>query len=168
MLDTMTTTKVAASLCGALLVFLLGKWAAEILYHVDGHGEQAYVIETESADSASEAAPEVSFAELLTAADVDKGARVFNKCKACHKLEDGANGTGPYLFGVVDRPVAAASGFGYSDAMASHGGEWTPDALNEFLTKPSTYVPGTSMSFAGLKKIEDRANLVAYLATYAN
>ncbi|MDU9002861.1 c-type cytochrome [Sedimentitalea todarodis] len=163
-MDTMTYTKAAAGFLGALLVLLLANWAAGGLYHVGGHGdaEAAYVIEVDEGEAAEETA-EVSFDEMMMAADVDKGAKVFKKCSACHKLEDGANSTGPYLYGVVGRPVASVSGFGYSDAMAAAGGDWTPDHLNEFLTKPSDAVPGTTMSFAGLKKIDDRVNLIAYL-----
>lgn len=163
-MDTMTATKAVAALCGALLVLLLGKWVAESIYHVGGHGEQAYVIEVApAADGHGGGEAEVSFDELMAAADVDKGAKVFKKCAACHKLEDGANATGPYLFGVVNRPIGTAKGFGYSAPMAGHGGDWTPENLSEFLTKPSAYVSGTSMGFAGLKKVEDRVNVIAYL-----
>lgn len=163
MLDTMTFTKIAGGLCGALLVFLLGQWAAEELYHVGGHGEQAYVIDTGDTGEVEEVVEEVSFDELLAAADIDKGARVYNKCKACHKLEAGANGTGPYLYGIVGRAKAAADGFGYSSALEGMGGEWTPENLDGFLERPADYAPGTSMSFAGLRKAEDRANVIAYL-----
>jgi cytochrome c len=143
-------------------VFLLGKWAAEGLYHMDSHGQASYVIEVEQADAA-EAEEEVSFEELLAAADASKGAKVFKKCSACHKLEDGANSTGPHLYGIVGRPVASVDGFSYSGAMSGKGGEWTAEELNAFLTKPSAAVSGTSMSFAGLKKVKDRVNLIAYL-----
>ena len=162
MFDTMTLTKATAGLCGALLVLLLGKWVAEELYHVEAHGEASYVIEVADAGAASDE-PEVDFSELLAAADVSKGAKVFKKCSACHKLEAGVNSTGPSLYGIVDRPKAAEAGFGYSGSLAGMGGEWTVDNLNAFLTKPSAYVPGTSMSFSGLKKDKDRANLIAYL-----
>jgi cytochrome c len=161
-MDTMTLTKAAAGLFGALLVFLLGKWAAEGLYHMDSHGQASYVIEVEQA-GAAEAEEEVSFEELLAAADASKGAKVFKKCSACHKLEDGANSTGPHLYGIVGRAVAAADGFSYSGAMSSKGGEWTAEELDAFLTKPSAAVSGTSMSFAALKKVKDRVNLIAYL-----
>jgi cytochrome c len=164
----MTFTKVAASLCGALLVFLLGKWAADILYSVDGHGQQAYVIETDSGEDTAAVEEEVSFADVLASADIEKGARVYRKCSACHKLEVGENGTGPYLYGIVGREIAAADGFGYSDALASAEGAWTPEELDAFLEKPSSYAPGTSMSFAGLNKIEDRANVIAYLDSLDN
>ncbi|MBC6407971.1 MAG: c-type cytochrome [Rhodobacteraceae bacterium] len=168
MLDTMTFTKVAASFCGALLVFLLGKWAAEELYHVDSHGEQSYAIDTGADEGDSEPVEEVSFADLMASADIDKGARVFRKCSACHKLEAGENVTGPYLYGVVNRGIGAAQGFGYSSALADRGGVWTPEELSAFLQKPRTYAPGTSMNFAGLDKAEDRANVIVYLDSLDN
>jgi len=165
----MTLTKVVAALCGALLIFLLGKWAAEEMYHMGGHGEASYVIEIESdedTDMGSEA--EVSFDELMAAADVAKGAKVFKKCGACHKLDDAVNSTGPYLYGVVGRSVGIADGFGYSAAVSGLGGEWTPERMSEFLTKPKAFAPGTTMSFAGLKKVSDRVNVIAYLDSLDN
>lgn len=165
-MDTMTVTKVASSLFGALLVLLLAKWAAEGIYHVGGHGEQAYVIETTGGDdSGAEEDAGPAFEEVLASADVDKGASVFKKCAACHKLEPGVNATGPSLAGVVGRDIGGVASFGYSAAMADHGGVWGPEELNAFLEKPKDYIPGTAMSFNGLKKITDRANLVAYLQT---
>jgi cytochrome c len=163
MFDTMTITKIAGGLCGALLVFLLGKTAADILYVSHGHGEQSYVIETGAAEAATTGEVGPSFEELYAAGDVEKGAKIFKKCSACHKVESGANSTGPYLFGVVGRAKGAATGFGYSTALVALGGDWTPDELNHFLTKPKVFVPGTTMSFAGLPKIEDRANVIVYL-----
>jgi cytochrome c len=162
-MDTMTLTKVTAALCGAFLVLLLGKWAADVLYQPAEQEEAAYVIEIESGDSEGEEVAQVDFSELMASADIGKGAKVFKKCSACHKLEDGVNATGPYLYGVVGRSVATAAGFGYSGAMSGKGGEWSAEALNEFLTKPSAAVSGTSMSFSGLKKQSDRVNLIAYL-----
>ncbi|CUH98890.1 c-type cytochrome [Leisingera aquaemixtae] len=163
MFDTMTLTKATAGVCGAFLVFLLGKWGAEVLYHMDSHGEASYVIEVATDDGAGSDEPEVSFAELMAAADPAKGAKVFKKCSACHKLADGANATGPYLYGVVGRDIAAAAGFGYSGALTSLEGAWTPEELDAFLAKPSAYASGTTMSFSGLKKQSDRVDLIAYL-----
>ena len=163
MFDTMTITKAAAALCGALLVLLLGKWAAEEIYHMESHGEASYVIEIEEAEDTAEVV-EVSFEELMASADVGKGAKVFKKCSACHKLDDGNNSTGPFLYGVVGRPIASADGFGYSGALSGlSDGTWTAEELDAFLTKPSSYASGTSMSFSGLKKQKDRVNLIAYL-----
>lgn len=167
MFDTMTFTKAAGGICGALLVFLLGKWAAEELYHIDSHGEAAYVIEVEETDDVAEV-EEVDFATILASANPEDGVKVFRKCSACHKLVEGENGTGPYLYGVVDRDKGGVDGFNYSDTLASMEGDWTAENLNGFLEKPSSYAPGTSMSFAGLKKVEERADLIAYLASLDN
>ena len=170
MFDTMTITKAGGALCGAFLIFLLGKWAAESLYHTgsfahDGEkAAQAYTIDTGESASAPEAAAGPDFATLMAAADAGAGEKVFGKCKACHKV-DGANATGPHLNGVVNRAVASIGDFSYSDAMKAHGGNWDPEALFHFLENPKGVVPGTKMSFAGLKKPEDRVNLIAYLET---
>lgn len=170
-MDTMESTKIVGSLCGALLVFLLLGWAGESLYHVgaSGHGDgehtSGYPIEVAEASGSGEAKEEVSLQELMAQADTGKGKKVFSKCKACHKIEAGANGTGPTLFNVVDRDIGGEAGFEYSGAMASFEGDWTIDNLNAFLIKPAAYVNGTKMSFAGLKKEMDRANLIAYLQT---
>ena len=167
MFDTMTFTKTLGALCGSLLIFLLAGWAAESLYHMGGghgeHAEQAYVIDTGEGEAAEEEVVEVAFADILAAADVEKGAKVFGKCKACHKLEQGANSTGPYLYGVVGREVDAAEGYGYSGKLKEAADVWTPENLNHFLENPKGFAPGTAMSFAGLRKIEDRANVIAYL-----
>lgn len=161
-MDTMTATKVVAGFCGAFLVFLLGKWVAEVIYHVDGHGEAAYVIDTGAVDTGGED-DGPSLEELLASADIGKGAKVFKKCAACHKVEAGANLTGPSLYGVVGRDIASVDGFGYSSALVAFEGDWTPEALDGFLEKPSKFVQGTSMSFGGLKKDQDRADVIVYL-----
>ncbi|MCO6384538.1 MAG: cytochrome c family protein [Vannielia sp.] len=172
MFDTMTMVKAFGWLCGALLIYLLINWAGESLYAMNagGHGEegeehaQGYIIEvaesTDGGTAEEDAGP--AFEEVFAAADAAKGEKVFGKCKACHKL-DGSNGTGPHLDGVVDRAVGSVDGYTYSSAMAEHGGTWTPEELSHFLENPKGYVSGTKMSFAGLRKIEDRANVIAYL-----
>lgn len=168
MFDTMTLTKTVGSLCGALLVFLLGNWAAESIYSMDGgHGgghEQGYLIDTGSGDHAEEEVEEgPSFAELMAAADAGKGERVFNKCKACHMTEEGASGAGPHLYGVVGREVGTAEGFSYSGSLVAAADVWTPEALDGFLADPAGYAPGTMMGFAGLDDPEDRANVIRFL-----
>jgi cytochrome c len=164
MFDTMTFTKIAGSLCGALLILLLGKWAAEEMYHMGSHGgEQAYVIDTGVEEETEEVA-EVPFDEILALADIGSGAKVFRKCSACHKLEDGANGTGPHLYGVVGRDIATVADYGsYSSTLSDMGGAWTAENLNGFLENPKQWAKGTSMGFNGLAKTEDRADLIAYL-----
>ena len=171
MFDTMTMTKALGGFCGALLVFLLGGWAADSIYGggEGGHGEehaQAYTIDTGSEEAAGAETETVDLVAVLAAGDADKGAKVFSKCSACHKLEKGANATGPYLHGIVGRAVDAAEGFsGYSGALEKVADVWSPEHLYAFLENPKGFAPGTKMAFAGLKKSEDRADLIAYLAT---
>lgn len=172
-MDTMEITKIVGAACGALLIYLLINWGAESLYHVgsEGHGEEmaaAYIIEVEETSGGEEAEEGPSFEELMASADADKGAKGFSKCKACHKIEEGANGTGPTLYGIVGRAIASVPGFSYSDALTGLGGNWGPAELNGFLESPKNYAPGTKMGFAGVKKAEDRADLIAYLATIGN
>jgi cytochrome c len=146
-------------------------WAGSALFYTGGgHGgeaeEQAYLIDTGEGEATEVADTEgPAFAELYAAADAAAGEKVFAKCKACHKV-DGTDGTGPHLNGVVDRPKAAIGGFGYSEAILAVSDQaWTPENLDGFLANPKGYMPGTKMSFAGLPKGEDRANLIAWLAT---
>jgi cytochrome c len=168
-------TKAVGAVCGALLVFLLAGWASDTLYtvgaagHGDAHGEgptQAYTIDTGEAAAPAEGETEtVDVSALMAAADVAAGEAVFKKCGSCHKL-DGSDGIGPHLNGVVGRNHGAAAGFAYSEAMAALSAEpWTPEALFAFLENPKKALPGTKMAFNGLPKPEDRANLIAYLAT---
>lgn len=168
MFDTMTGVKVVGGFCGALLVFLLGGWVGETIYHVGGggHGDeqhQAYSIPVEDGGSSEEEAePEVDFETVYAEASADSGERVFTKCRSCHNL-DGSNATGPHLDGVVGREVGSVEGFSYSGALKEVADTWTPENLNHFLENPQGYAPGTAMSFSGLSDVEDRANLIAYL-----
>ena len=121
---------------------------------------------TPAAEAAVESA-EPTLASLLASADASKGRRVANKCKACHgfKVDDG-NKVGPPLYDIVDRVMAASEGFKYSDnlvAMGAAGDVWSFENLDAFVTKPRDFIDGTKMSFSGLRKEEDRANLLAYL-----
>ena len=167
MFDTMTMTKIVGGLCGAFLIFLLGGFVAEFIYHEGGgHGDehQAYTIET-GGDEAAEEVVEVAFEEVYAAADAGAGERLWRQCSACHKIEDGANGTGPHLFGVVGRDVGSVAGYSYSGNLKAVADVWTPENLNGFLTNPGGYAPGTKMSYRGMGDIEDRANLISYLAS---
>ena len=161
-MDTMLITKISAGVLGAWLVLLLGKWAGEEVYHASLHGEPSYVIEIEGAEPEEEVA-EIPFEERMAAASVENGAKVFRKCTACHKVEQGENATGPYMYGVVGRAIGSAVGFEYSGALEEVAEVWTPGNLYAFLEKPNTWAPGTTMGFAGLSKSEDRADVIAYL-----
>lgn len=109
-------------------------------------------------------AKEVSFAEVLATVTPADGEKVFAKCAACHTIEQGgANGVGPNLYGVLGGKKAHLSNFGYSSALLAKGGTWGWDEMNQWLDNPRGYIDGTSMGFAGLSKIEDRAALALYL-----
>lgn len=176
MFNTMTVTKTAGALIGSLLFLMLTSWFASSLYHVGpGHvaeGEevpQAYRIPVDSgeddaaaADDAADEGPDLS--ELIASADLAAGERAFGKCRACHKL-DGSNGVGPHLDGVVQRDKATVDGFNYSNAALEQEGAWTYENLDAFITDPKGYMPGTKMTFAGIRNATERANLIAYLET---
>ena len=145
-MDNMEFTKITGAVCGALLFFLMINWGAETLYHVesgdsghgDSHSESAslspasiynVVVETETV------VVESNLEDLLLVADISKGQKVFSKCKACHKLADGANGTGPHLYNVVDRDIGSIDGFGYSAVLAGLEGGWSTAALRWIFEK---------------------------------
>lgn len=182
MFNTMTLTKAAGAIIAPLLLLLLVAWGASGLYHVgasehggEGEHQQAYTIPVtdapaggEAADpAAARAAQDAEFETAFASADAAAGEKVFGKCKACHKI-DGSDSTGPHLNGVVGRAVASDANFNYSQGMKDHAKEdpiWTPAALSHFIANPKAAAPGTKMSFAGLPKVEDRANLIKYLET---
>ncbi len=171
MFDTMTLTKLVGGVCGALLFFLFGAWASQTVYGLgEGAHEEttlAYSVEGAEVEEAAtaEVAAEPDFAVVFASADAAAGEQVFGKCKSCHKI-DGSNGTGPHLNGVIGRGHAEVAEFKYSDAlMALKGEPWSPEVMNAFLQNPKAAIVGTKMAFAGLSKPEDRANVIAYLAT---
>lgn len=171
MFDTMTVTKVLGGICGTFLVFLLGNFFAGEIYKARGHdgSEQAYVIPVEGSDDGEEAADEgPAFEEVYAMADAAAGESLFRACSACHKLEEGANAVGPYLYGVVGRDVASVDGFNYSGSLIAVADVWTPEELDGFLENPRGYAPGTAMTYNGMRKVEDRAALIAYLDSVDN
>jgi cytochrome c len=99
------------------------------------------------------------------AGDAAAGKIVFNKCAVCHSTDPAKKGLGPTLFGVVGRHSASVEGFAYSPAMKAADKTWDEATLDVYLTDPKAAVPGTKMIFPGLPKPEDRANVIAYLAT---
>lgn len=135
-------------------------------FHADKHERpevMGYVIEgVESSDGAADAGPSIE--ALLQTADAAAGEKVFGKCAACHTInQGGANGIGPNLWGALGKPHGHVAGFAYSDALKSIPGNWDWEGMNAWLTSPRKYAPGTKMTFAGLGKAEDRANLMVYL-----
>lgn len=95
--------------------------------------------------------------------DPTKGKRVFNRCKTCHTMEAGKNRIGPHLEGIVGRKAAAVEGFKYSDAMAGSDISWTVENLDAYLASPKKFMPGGKMAFPGLRKEDQRADVIAFL-----
>jgi len=169
MFDTMTMTKTLGGACGALLLYMLGGWASETIYHGGGgHGDdQAQGYEIEVADAGGEPAEdveEIDFAVVMASASAADGEDLWRNCRSCHALEAGNHGVGPSLYGVVNRAVGSED-FGYSGALVAVAETWTPENLQAFLEDPKGWAPGTAMGYNGMRKVEDRANLIAYLAT---
>ena len=99
----------------------------------------------------------------LAEGDPEQGAKVFNKCKACHVANEEKNRVGPHLVGIVGRPAASVADYKYSAAMAESGIVWDEEILDQYLASPKDVVPGGKMAFAGLRKEEERADVIAYL-----
>lgn len=95
--------------------------------------------------------------------DAAEGAKVFRKCSACHVVDKPQNRVGPSLLGVMGRQAGAVEGFKYSDAMKNSGIVWSAETLDAYLADPKGYIPGNRMAFAGLKKPEERADVIAYI-----
>lgn len=156
----------AAAIIGSLLSFLLLGFFSELVFGTRGHHEHeplAFAVEVADEGGTETAEAEIDLAELVANADVANGEKVFKKCASCHKIEDGANGVGPHLWGVVGRQIGAADGYSYSSEMAEHGGEWDLENLSHFLENPKGFLPGTKMSFAGIKDAQDRVDVISYL-----
>ncbi len=163
-MNTMEITKFVGAICGSLLVFLLLNFFAGEIFntHSDEVAFSVALPEAAGEGGGDGGGATEDVAALVAAADASKGETVFKKCAACHKI-DGSNAVGPHLENVVNRPIGSVDGYAYSDSMKGHGENWTPENLYHFLMKPSAFVAGTKMSFAGLPKPEDRANVIAYL-----
>lgn len=162
----------AAFLVAGIVAMLSGFVAKEVVHpkHLEENSYKIEVADTAGAGAAGAGAAATGpepIKDLMAAADVAQGEKVGKVCAACHSFDKGgANKVGPNLFGIVGANHAHKADFAYSDALAAKKGEvWTEDKLNEFLWNPKKAVPGTKMTFAGIKKPEDRAALIKWLAT---
>lgn len=164
--------KIAGAVLFALLVVFGLNVFSDILFEDEVPEVPGYVIAVaEDTGEGGETVEEEPIAVLLASASAEAGEGVAKKCVACHSFEQGGgNKVGPALWDVLNRPVAAVDGFGYSGAMVEwgQGKVWDYDHMNGFLLAPKQYVPGTAMGFAGLKDAEDRADIIAYLRTLSD
>lgn len=174
-MDSFELNKIIGAVLGTLLFVMGVGFLAEAIYHpIEDRGPGYALPEPEVAEAGApkEAAPEVPLATLLASASAERGAAATRKCQSCHNFGKGdPNKTGPHLWDVVMRPEGGVEDFNYSDGMKQHnanGDVWTYENLNTFITNPKDYVPGTKMTFAGVKSPEERADILAYLQTLSD
>ena len=159
---------IAAVLLIALIVIGIGK-ISDIAFKVDKPEKSAYkveIVEENAAVSSSAKVVEekVDIVALLALGDISHGEKVFKKCAACHLVNKGGeNKIGPALYGVLGRKVAKKNDYKYSKAMSAYDKNWTFEEMNGYLRKPQSYIKGTKMAFAGLRKDKDRASVILYL-----
>jgi len=160
---------IGAILLTALLVIGLGKFT-DFLFHVDKPKQSAYKIEgLEAVDvklssQANITEEKVDIGQLLATGDLMHGEKVFKKCGACHMIAAGSpNLIGPNLWGVLGRQSGSYPDYKYSKALVAHAKKWSYEEMNSFLIKPQSYIKGTKMAFAGLRKEKDRASVILYL-----
>ncbi len=170
-MDSFTLNKAAGAVLMVLILTMGVGIVSDIIFQPTIPGKPGYeIVLAAPEDSTSEVAavPEVApISERLIAAASTDGEKVAKKCAACHSFDQGgANKVGPALWDVVGRKPGGVDGFGYSSAMVAFGEEhpeWTFEQLDLFLAAPKKHINGTSMGFAGLRKPEDRADMIAYL-----
>ncbi len=159
---------VAAVLLVALLVIGIGK-LSNVIFYVEKPEKPGYAVEVQQASTSTTATAtvedkKVDIAALMALGDVNAGEKIFKKCAACHSInQGGANKIGPALYNVVGRKIGGVADYKYSKAFVEYGKEWNFEELNGFLTKPSKWIKGTKMAYAGLRKEEDRASIIKYL-----
>jgi cytochrome c len=175
-MDSFEVNKLLGALLGTFFVVFSLALVSDGIFSSPHPEKEGFAIEATEEPAGGEQAggqqEEQPIGPLIANADPKAGEAVFKKCTACHTADKGgANKVGPNLFAIVDRPIASHEGFSYSAGMKAFAGEaktWTYDHLSHFLLAPKAYVKGTAMGFAGLKKVEDRASLLAYLRTIAD
>ena len=159
---------IAAILMVALLTIGLGK-IADGVFHVNKPEKPGYKVEVENQSVAASTnttkiVEEIDIVAVMAQGNIKSGEKIFKKCAACHSIKSGGkNKIGPALYNVVGRQVGGVADYKYSKTLASYGKKWTFEELNGFLKKPSAYLKGTKMSYAGLRKETDRASVIKYL-----
>jgi cytochrome c len=171
-MDSFEINKILGALLGTCLALLAVNMAVGAVFAPKSPAKPGYeiAVKEQPEEGKGEApAKEEPIEALLATASVQRGETVAKACQACHSFDKGGpNKIGPNLWGIVGRARASHAGFNYSPAMKAKGGNWTIDDLNAFLTNPKAFVPGTAMSFPGLNRANQRADVLAYLNTLAD
>ena len=158
---------IAAVLMVALLVIGIGK-LSDVIFHVEKPEKPGYTVDIEQVavepSTKTTEKDEIDIASLMAMGDITHGEKVFKKCAACHSIvKGGKNAIGPALYNVVGRKVGAIEDYKYSKALTAYNKNWTFEELNGFLIKPTKWIKGTKMAYAGLRKEKDRASVIKYL-----
>ena len=156
---------IAALLVVFIVIFGIGK-ISDIIFYVEKPVTSAYKVEVSTATDIQSSSTEqsIDIKTLLAMGNVDHGKSVFKKCSACHSINKGGkNKIGPALYNILGRNVATLDNYKYSKALIAFGKSWTFEEMNSFLIKPQSYIKGTKMAFAGLKKEKDRASVILYM-----
>lgn len=154
-------------LAAAIAVLALGI-VTGFFFHDERPEQMAFIVDVPEVAVAGEeeADPMIELATSMQSAEIARGENVFKKCATCHTIaQGGANKQGPNLYGIVGRDIGSYAGFGYSEALQNEPGAWTFEKLNGYIANPRTSIPGNQMSFAGISKARDRADLFVYLNT---
>ncbi|MFL5032562.1 MAG: c-type cytochrome [Xanthobacteraceae bacterium] len=165
-MDSFELNKILGATLGTCLFVIALNIAAGALFSAPKPAKPGYEIAVteQPAAGAAAAAPDEPIEKLLASASPEKGENSAKKCQACHTYNKGEpNRVGPNLYGVVGRDRASVPGFNYSAAMKGKGGKWTIEELNTFLTNPRGFIPGTSMTFQGLPRGSERADVIVFL-----
>lgn len=163
--------KILGAGLATVFVILVVREGTAFIYHNEAPEKMGYLVNApeEAAGGAAEVVLPPDWGTVLPIADLAAGEAAFARCKSCHTIDAGGpNGIGPNLNGIAGRATASHAGFAYSDAMKAHAGTnptWTLDELDLFITAPGRHVPGTKMSFAGIRDTATRVNLIAWLRT---